>query len=88
MWVIAKNSVLPVFDAKLARIPNFKPEQEIRFGLLDQKISNYHILTQLGMRGEYKLIKAGKVSDSGIEDVELEKNQTIEFSAVVYLYRF
>jgi hypothetical protein len=85
VWVIAKNNILPVFDAKLAKIPNFKPEQEIHFGLLDQKINNYHILTQLVMKGDYKLIKAGKVSDAGIENVEVEKNQSIEFSAMVDL---
>jgi len=86
VWVIAKNQVLPVFEDKLAKIPNFDPEQEIHFGLMDQTVNTYRILTQLGRKGDYKLISVGKaVSDIGVENVEAEKNQPVEFSAVVNL---
>jgi len=88
VWVIAKNNVLPIFDDKLNQIPNFKPEQELHFGLLDKKVKSYRILTELNKKGHFKLIKTGKaaVSDIGIENVESKSDQDIAFSAVIDLH--
>lgn len=86
IWVIAKNNILPVFDEKLIRITDFKPEQSLHFGLINNIVNQYHILTQLGMGGEWTLIKSdAKQSDIGIEDVKVIKNNAQEFYAAVDL---
>ncbi|MFD2584927.1 hypothetical protein ACFSR6_20690 [Pedobacter vanadiisoli] len=86
IWVIAKNNILPVFDEKLIRITDFKPEQSLHFGLIDNMVNQYHILTQLGMVGEWALIKSdNKQSDVGIENVKTAKNNPQEFYAAVDL---
>lgn len=86
VWVIAKNKLLPVFDGKLASIPNFKPEKELHFGLIDRKVNRYHIITQLWKQGSYELIRASKgESDVGIENVETKAKEALGFSAVLDL---
>jgi len=86
IWVIAKNNILPVFDDKLLKITDFKPEQSLHFGLIDNMVDQYHILTQLGMVGEWALIKTDpKKGDVGIEEVNIEKDSPQEFYAAVDL---
>jgi hypothetical protein len=86
VWVIANNSVLPVFDAKLALIPNFIPEKELHFGLVNTNVHNYHILTQLPKEGSFTITNSGgSISDIGIEDTESSNNHKIKFSAVIDL---
>lgn len=86
VWVIAKNNILPIFDDKLMKIPNFKPEQSLHFGLMDNKVNQYHILTQLGMGGDWTLIKSDPdKGDTGIEEVTIKKNTPQEFYAAVDL---
>ncbi|MGN8058712.1 hypothetical protein ACTJKN_20670 [Pedobacter sp. 22163] len=86
IWVIAKNNILPIFDDKLIKIPNFKPEQSLHFGLMDNKVNQYHILTQLGMTGDWAPIKSDPLKgDIGIEEVTIKKNNPQEFYAAVDL---
>lgn len=86
VWIIAKNNILPIFDDKLIKIPNFKPEQSLHFGLMDNMVNQYHILTQLGMAGDWTLIKSDpEKGDIGIEEVSSKKNNPQEFYAAVDL---
>lgn len=88
VWIIAKNNILPIFDKKLLKISDFKPEQSLHFGLIDKMVNEYHILTQLGMGGDWALINSNpKQGDLGIEEVDAEKNTPQEFNAAVDLSR-
>lgn len=86
VWVIAGNKILPLFDEKLGKVPGFLPEEQLHFGLMDQQVKSYQILTKLGMQGAFKLINKGDTSgDLGIEQVKVKSDQPIQFSAVVNL---
>lgn len=86
IWVIAQNDVLKLFDAKLAEISSFHPEQNIHFGLIDSAVGQYQIIPQLGRAGRWKAMpKAKAQGDQGIEEVEVSKTVPVQFSVGINL---
>ncbi len=51
IWVIGNKELLAKFDAQLADISSFRPEQELHFGLADQAVKDFSIFPTIGRLG-------------------------------------
>ena len=71
VWVIADKELLPKFNAGLHDISSFKPEASLDFGLTEQPVTKYGVISQAEREGEWIWNK----NDSTIEDINLKKGE-------------
>src|SRR5690606_34389502 len=74
IWVIGNDELLGKFNAQLADISTFKPEESLHFGFSEEPVSDYDILTQVEKSGRWSK------GNSGIEDVEIPQNDSLRFA--------
>ena len=75
VWVIGNKNLLAKFDAQLANISSFKPEQELHFGLSDKPVKDYSIIPQIARKGDW--MQNG--DRNGIESVGDPKKAPVQF---------
>lgn len=73
IWVIGDVDLLGKFNAQLADISTFRPEESMHFGLTEEPVTQYDILTQVEKNGEWSK------GSSGIEDIEIPQNDSLRF---------
>jgi hypothetical protein len=78
IWVIGNKELLAKFDAQLADISSFRPEQELHFGLADKAVSDFSILPTLAREGADWMESS---EGTGIEDVGDPKKSPVQFCA-------
>lgn len=79
VWVIGNKELLAQFDAQLANISAFKPEQSLHFGLSEVPVSDYAIIPQIEKVGKWAKEK------NGIKDVKVSKNNPVQFCVALNL---
>jgi hypothetical protein len=79
MWVIGNKELLGKFNAQLADISSFKPEESLHFGLNDESVSTYDIIPQIEKVGEWAKEK------NGIKNIEIGKGKPVQFSIALDL---
>jgi len=73
IWVIGNKELLGKFNVELADISTFKPEKSLHFGLAEEPVTKYDILTQIEKNGQWSR------SNTGLEDIEIPKNDSLRF---------
>jgi len=79
IWVLGDKELLVKFNAKLHDISTFIPEQYLHFGLTDEAITSYEVISQIERKGEWMKEK------DGIKDIKIKENETVQFAAVINL---
>jgi len=77
--VFADKEILAKFNANLADITTFKPEKSLLFGLNEEPVMDYEIIPQIERIGKW--MKSSK----GIKDIEMEKNEPMQFCVSINL---
>lgn len=84
IWVIGKKELLAKFDAQLADMSSFQPEQELHFGLADKAVSDFRIFPTLEREGADWMENGER---TGIEGVGDPKKSPVQFCAGLDLSR-
>ena len=71
VWVMADKELLAKFDAQLADISSFRPEQSLHFGLTEAPVEYYTVLNQVEKEGKWKWNRGAKT----IEDVNVKDGE-------------
>lgn len=76
VWVIGRKDILAKFDAQLADISSFKPENELHFGLADEAVTTFKIFPTIEREGADWMENGDR---NGIESVGDPKKAPVQF---------
>lgn len=79
LLVIGNKEILGKFNTKLNEIPTFKPEKSLHFGLAEEPVSDYSIISQIESKGKWMK------STEGITDIEINKTESLQFCIALNL---
>jgi len=84
VWVIGRKDMLAKFDAQLADISSFKPDNELHFGLADEAVTAFNIFPTIGREGADWMENGDR---NGIESVGDPKKAPVQFCVGLDLNR-
>ncbi|RYY37427.1 MAG: hypothetical protein EOP46_02705 [Sphingobacteriaceae bacterium] len=80
IWVIANKDILKNFIDRFTQISTFEPEQSLYFGLTEEPVKQYGVLTQVEKAGEWSVD-----NKTEIVDAEIPKDDSLKFCIGVNL---
>lgn len=66
IWAIGNKEVLKGFINRLTEISTFKPEQSLYFGLMEDPVKDYSILTQVEKTGSWNVEEKKKIVEAEV----------------------
>lgn len=73
IWVIGESELVSKFNSGLNEISTFKPEKSLHFGLMDEAVTHYDIIPQLGQKGQWAR------TTGGLKDIEISNTEPLQF---------